>query len=131
MIVVDTSALLAVLLDEPETVRFRDFLADAPRKMVSAVSLLEAGIVMSTRRGPDGLAALADLIEIAEVEVVPFDHAQNQLALAAFQAFGKGRHTARLNICDCAAYALAKGMNAALLFKSNDFAATDITAALP
>jgi ribonuclease VapC len=130
VIVVDTSALLAVLLDEPEKVMFRDFLADAPRKMISAVSLLEAGIVMSTRRGPDGLAALTDLIERAEVEVVPFDHAQSQLALAAFHAYGKGRHAARLNICDCAAYALAKGMNVPLLYKGNDFAATDITAAL-
>jgi ribonuclease VapC len=130
VIVVDTSALLAVLLDEPEKARFRDFLAEAPRKMVSAVNVLEAGIVMSTRRGPDGLAALADLIDRAEIEVVPFDHAQSQLALAAFQAFGKGRHAARLNICDCAAYALAKGTNLPLLYKGNDFAATDITAAL-
>lgn len=127
MIAVDTSALLAILLDEPEKSLFRDALAEAPRKIVSSVSVLEAGIIMSTRRGPNGLAALADLLERAEIDVVQFDYAQSQLALAAFQAYGKGRHPARLNIRDCAANALAKGMNAPLLFKGEDFAETDIT----
>jgi ribonuclease VapC len=126
VIVVDTSALLAVLLDEPEKASFRDLLASDVHKMVSAVNVLEAGIVMSVRRGPDGLAALSELLGTAEIEVVPFDQGQSDLALRAFRAFGKGRHTARLNICDCAAYALAKRMNAPLLYKSNDFTATDV-----
>ena len=130
MIVVDTSALLAILLDEPEKSLFRDVLAEAPRKAVSSVSVLEAGIVMSTRRGADGLAALAELLDRAEVEAVPFDHAQSQLALMAFETYGKGRHPARLNICYCAVYALAKAMNASLLFKGSDFAATDIAPAV-
>lgn len=126
MIVVDTSALLAILLDEPERPQFREVLAKEPRKSVSSVSVLEAGIVISTRRGPDGLAALADLLDRAEIVIAPFDRAQTQLAITAFETYGKGRHPARLNICDCAAYALAKAMNAPLLFKGNDFAATDI-----
>ena len=130
MIVVDTSALLAVLLDEPEKVGFRDILANAPRKAISTVSMLEAGILMTARRGDAGRAALSELVDRAEIEVVPFDQAQCQLALAAFETYGKGRHAARLNICDCAAYALAKGMNAPLLYKGADFAATDIAAAV-
>lgn len=130
MIVVDTSALMAILLDEPEKLRFRDILANAPRKAISAVSMLEAGILMTARRGDDGRAALSDLVDRADIEVVPFDHAQCQLALAAFESYGKGRHAARLNMGDCASYALAKGMNAPLLYKGSDFAATDITAAV-
>jgi ribonuclease VapC len=130
VIVVDTSALLAILLDEPEQLLFRDKLAEPTRKMISAVSVLEAGIVIAARRGDDGLAALTDLIEGAEIEVVPFDQAQARLALNAFRAYGKGLHPARLNICDCAAYALAKGMSAPLLFKGDDFAATDVAVAV-
>jgi ribonuclease VapC len=129
VIAVDTSALLAILLDEPDKHTFRDILAEAPRKMVSAVSVLEAGIIITTRRGPKSLEALSELLERAEIEVVPFDSAQALLALDAFHAYGKGRHAAALNICDCAAYALAKGINVPLLYKGNDFAATDIAAA--
>ena len=127
---VDTSALMAILLDEPEKALFRDILAEAPRKIISAVNVLEAGIVITTRHGDDGIDVLTDLLDHAEIEVVPFDKAQSQLAFAAFQTYGKGRHPARLNICDCAAYALAKGMDVPLLFKGHDFAATDIIAAV-
>lgn len=129
MIAVDTSALLTILLAEPEMPAFRDILAEAPRKVVSSVSLLEAAIVMLSRRGDAGKAALDELVEDAELEVIPFDVAQHILAVRAFETYGKGRHPARLNICDCIAYALAKGMNAPLLFKGNDFAATDLIAA--
>ena len=130
MIVVDTSALMAILLNEPESSQFRDALAEAPRKIISAVNVLEAGIVITARHGSDGADALTDLLERAEIKVVPFDQAQSRLAFPAFQAYGKGRHPARLNICDCAAYALAKELDAPLLFKGNDFAGTDIAPAM-
>lgn len=131
MIAVDTSALLAILLAEPEMAAFRDILAEAPRKVVSSVSLPDAAIVMLSRRGDAGKAALDELVEDAELEVIPFDVAQYDLAVRAFEAYGKGLHSARLNICDCIAYALAKGMNAPLLFKGNDFSATDVIATYP
>jgi ribonuclease VapC len=131
VIVVDTSALLAILFDEPEAHAYRDYLAHAPQKAASSVSLLEAGIVVSARLGPSGLDALAKLVEDADIEIVSFDRDQSEQAIQAFQLYGKGRHRAQLNICDCAAYALAKGLNAPLLYKGNDFAATDIVTALP
>jgi ribonuclease VapC len=126
VIVVDTSALLAILLGEPEMTTFRDILAEAQRKFVSSVSLLETGIVITDRRGAAGVTALKDFVEQAEIEIIAFDHLQYELAIPAFQTFGKGRHVARLNICDCASYALAKSIGIPLLFKGNDFSATDI-----
>jgi len=85
---------------------------------------------MATRLGSHGVAALAELLDRAEVEAAPFEHAQSQIALLAYERYGKSRHPARLNICDCAFFALAKAMNAPFLFKGHDFAATDIAAAV-
>jgi ribonuclease VapC len=132
MIVIDTSALIAILQNEPERAEFAALIARAERRLVSAVTLLEAGMVARSRRGEAGLTALDDIVSDAELEVVPFDDQQRQLAIAAFNQYGKGIHpSARLNLGDCAVYALAKGMNAPLLFKGNDFIATDLVAARP
>ena len=87
-------------------------------------------MVLRARRGPAGIAELADLVEAMAIEVVPFDAAQADGALQAFAVYGKSQHPkARLNLGDCATYALAKAMSAPLLFKGNDFSATDIVSA--
>jgi ribonuclease VapC len=130
VIVVDTSALLAILNKEPERDRFLDVLANDDHVMVSALTRYEALLIAGTRRGPDNLGDLAEILEAAEAEIVPFDADQAHAAQAVYMRYGKGIHpTARLNLCDCVAYALAKRMDAPLLFKGDDFAATDIAAA--
>lgn len=130
LIVVDTSALLAIMLDEPERAEFLAAVRAAERALISAVAVLEAGIVLRFRRGPTGPEDVLDIVSSMGIEIIPFDAPAATLALDAFGRYGKGLHsTARLNFGDCAAYALAKGMNAPLLFKGNDFAATDIISA--
>ena len=122
--------VLAILNSEPERDRFLDVLANDERVMVSAVTLYETMLIAGVRRGPDNLADLAQMLETAEVEIVPFDADQAEAAQAAYMHYGKGLHpTARLNLCDCVAYALAKNLGVPLLFKGDDFTATDIAAA--
>ncbi len=129
MIVVDTSAIIAIIQAEPECAHFLEKIRSADRAFISAVSMLEAGIILRARRGPAGVAELAELIEALAIEIVPFDASQADGALQAFSLYGKSLHPqARLNLGDCATYALAKAMSAPLLFKGNDFTATDITA---
>lgn len=131
VIVVDTSALLAIIQKEPECDAFLDAIRAAERVFVSALTILEAGMVLHGRRGVAGIDDLVGLIEGMGIDTVAFDTATAQGALDAFRIYGKGIHPqARLNLGDCAVYALAKGMNAPLLFKGHDFAATDIVAAL-
>jgi ribonuclease VapC len=130
VIAVDTSALLAIIQKEPECERFLQLIRAADRVFVCSVSVLEAGMVLHSRRGVDGTDDLFDLIDGMGIDIVPFDTHLTSAAIDAFARYGKGVHAAaRLNLCDCAAYALAKGMNAPLLFKGNDFTATDIAAA--
>jgi ribonuclease VapC len=94
--------------------------------------LLETRIVLFARGGPSAVATLDELIESAGIAVIPFDGPLAAAAFNAFKRYGKGQgHKAQLNIVDCAAYALAKARNLPLLFKGNDFAATDIASALP
>ncbi len=132
MIAVDTSALLAIIQGEPEGSGFLDSIRNADRVVVSAVSLLEAGIVLRARRGVDGIAEITGLIAALSIDVVPFDANLAAAARDAFGRYGKGIHArARLNMGDCATYALAKAMNAPLFFKGLDFAATDLVAAAP
>jgi ribonuclease VapC len=100
------------------------------RRLVSAVTLYETSIVMLARAGADGVADLNELLQEISAEIIPFDHAQATAALAAYGRYGKGfDRNARLNLGDCASYALAKGLNAPLLFKGTDFAATDVIVA--
>jgi ribonuclease VapC len=127
MIVVDSSALIAILEEEPEAERFLTLLRDTTRRIASAVTIYETGVVMGTRRGRKSEAELMALIEQLGIEIVPFAEPQIAAALEAYGRYGKGIHPkARLNLGDCVAYALAKTMNAPLLFKGNDFAATDV-----
>jgi ribonuclease VapC len=121
MIVIDTSALVAILNHEPERTAFFEIIA---------VTYQEAGQVLLSRRGVNGLYDLDDFLAFIKAEIIPHDARLAHFAILAFQRYGKGIDPkARLNFCDCAAYALAKALNAPLLFKGNDFAATDVIAA--
>ncbi|MGH2945008.1 MAG: type II toxin-antitoxin system VapC family toxin [Solirubrobacteraceae bacterium] len=127
--VVDTSALLAVLLVEPECDPFAELMADADDPLISSATLLEASIVMQARTGDGGIADLDELLAAAAVRCVAVDLAQALLARNAFARFGKGRAPAGLNYGDCFSYALAKATDRPLLFKGSDFSQTDITPA--
>ncbi len=127
--VIDTSALIAILLNEPETVHFATAIAEAPSRLVSAVSALEAAIVIEVKKGSVGSQLLDDLLAAMQVNIASFDESQFRLAREAFAKFGKGRHPASLNFGDCCAYALALKTGEPLLFKGQDFSATDITVA--
>ena len=129
MIVLDTSAVLAILGDEPESREFPLAMEKASRCLISAVSYVEASIVLGTRIGPDGLRDLDLLLLKAGVRIEPVDEEQAKIARAAFGRFGKGRHRAGLNFGDCFSYALAKTRDLPLLFKGNDFGLTDIESA--
>jgi ribonuclease VapC len=124
--VIDSSALLAVLFAEPGAERLLDAFASAERKIMSAVNRLEAEIVMAARKGDPGSAALARFMAEADIEVIAFDSGQSEIALDAWRRFGKGRHPAALNMGDCAAYALARLTGQALLCTGEDFARTDL-----
>lgn len=124
--VVDTSAVLAILLEEPEAAEYAQCIEDDPTPLISAASVLEAGIVLMSRYGPEARDDLQDFLEQAGLQVEPVTAAQIVLALDAYQQFGKGRHQASLNFGDCFAYALAKATDQPLLFKGNDFSQTDI-----
>lgn len=124
--VVDTSALLSVLLMERHAVSVaRAIEADSVR-LLSAVSYLEGAIVVAHRAGPAGLAEYDHLVRRAITDIVAFDADQSIVARDAHDRFGKGRHPARLNFGDCCAYALARTAGEPLLFIGNDFARTDI-----
>ncbi|WP_448190683.1 type II toxin-antitoxin system VapC family toxin [Azospirillum sp. sgz301742] len=130
MIVIDTSALIAILKKEPGFEQFEDAISDAKACFVCAVSVLEAALVI-TGRGPAEFGqALDTILRDMKIEIVPFDAGLTAHARDAFIRFGKGRHPAGLNMGDCASYALAKANDLPLLFKGNDFSQTDITSAL-
>ncbi len=123
--VVDSSAIAAVLFDESDNDPYIEALASRERKFMSAVNRLEAGIVVESRKGETGASALASLMANAEIEVLPFDASQAEVALSAWRRYGKGKHPAGLNLGDCAAYALAITLDQRLLFKGDDFTKTD------
>jgi ribonuclease VapC len=129
LIVVDSSAIVAILAKEPEGPDFVSAIRRADQAAVSAVNVLETGMVLRARSGTEGVGDFFDLLAALDVVVAPFGVDDCHLALAAFHRFGKGIHPkARLNLGDCAAYALAKRLNAPLLFKGDDFTHTDIEA---
>ena len=130
MIVVDASAVVAILLSEPEARLFADVISDAEDVRISAVTVLEASMVMETRAPNWGQQAVDRLIADSNMEIVPFTAEQMRIARAAWLRYGRRRHRAALNFGDCCCYALAKEMNAGLLYKGLDFAQTDIASAL-
>jgi ribonuclease VapC len=124
--VIDTSAIVAILLNEPERDSFRSAIENASRRpLLSSMTLLEASLVVGGQRGVRMLAVLDALVE-ETMDVIALDEATVRVARDAFMRYGKGRHPAGLNFGDCASYALAKTRGRRLLFKGNDFAQTDI-----
>lgn len=129
MIVLDSSALVAILKAEPEADEFQRIIA-ANSCLLSAVSHLETSqVLISVQNTVAGADRLEGLLTSAGIQIVAFDQAQAVLARDAFVRFGKGRHPAKLNLGDCAAYALAMSRGLPLLFKGADFALTDVTPA--
>jgi len=124
--VVDTSALVAILLNELDAEILSATLAATSPRIISALSVLEASIVIESKKGEAGLALLDELLTAAQFEVASFDDMHLRIAREAYRRYGKGRHPAGLNFGDCCAYALARARNDTLLFKGNDFAQTDI-----
>lgn len=127
--VIDTSALIAILLDEPERRAFNEKIEADPRRLISAVSFVEASLVIETRVGEAGGRELDLFLHRAGVETVAVDGDQAEIARRAFRRYGRGRHPAGLNFGDCFAYALMKATGEPLLFKGDDFGRTDIVAA--
>jgi len=128
--VIDTSAMIAILFGEPETGLFVRALVDDPKKMISAFNALESAIVIEARKGEAGGRELDLLLHRARIEIIALNSNQVELALAAWRKYGKGNHPAGLNIGDCCAYALAKYSGEPLLFKGNDFSQTNIRAVI-
>jgi ribonuclease VapC len=129
--IVGASALLAILLREPEKEAFERAIDLAERRLISAVNVHEAATVLRFRSGSTALKQLWPLLISYRFEVIAFDRAQAREASAAFDRYGKSINSkARLNLCDCAAYTLAKRMKAPLLFKGNDFTHTDLQSCL-
>jgi ribonuclease VapC len=124
--VLDTSALLALLLDEPEAEGFRAAVEEDTTRLVSAATLLETALVIEARKGEPGGRELDSLIHKADVVVVPVDAEHVSEARRAYRRFGRGRHAAGLNFGDVFAYALARTSGEALLFKGDDFTKTDV-----
>jgi ribonuclease VapC len=129
--IIDTSALLAILRDEPEARAYAAAIVDAPVRRLSAANFLETALVIDASRDPIASRRLDDLLHVAGIVIEPVTAEQARLGRAAYRDFGKGsRHPAQLDFGDCFAYALAKVTGEPLLFKGNDFAQTDVTPAL-
>jgi ribonuclease VapC len=125
VIVVDTSAIISIDLREPSAASLIARLLSRTPRFLPATAVLEATMVLS-RAQQDPKAAVEEYIATMALSVVPIDEPIVAAAQEAFRRFGKGRHPARLNLCDCFSYATAKVMNAPLLFVGNDFSQTDI-----
>jgi ribonuclease VapC len=127
--IIDTSALVALLDQESEAERIALALASSSERILSAANLVEIGIVMQARRGDDGVRDLDLLLAKLKVDIaaVTADHAD--IARKAFRRYGRGRHAVNLNFGDCFAYALAKEKSVPLLFKGDDFGRTDVLVA--
>lgn len=124
-LVVDTSAIVAIVMQEPEAERLIAALAAARTRVMTGINLLEAQIVLTIGKAMSD-RTVNDFIVREDIEIVPFDQPLADLAFDAYARFGKGRHAARLNMGDCAAYALARQRGWPLLYKGDDFALTDI-----
>lgn len=124
--VIDTSALIAILGNEAEAAQLAEAIEADPVRLISAASLLECAIVIEARYGQAGGDKLDQLLQVAQIKTEPVTVEQVAAARLAFRTFGKGRHPAALNFGDCFAYALAKVREEPLLFKGDDFSQTDI-----
>ncbi|MGH3320284.1 MAG: type II toxin-antitoxin system VapC family toxin [Streptosporangiaceae bacterium] len=129
--ILDSSALIVILRDEPEAAAFATAIEAADERRISAANFLEAAVVIDDSRDPVATRRFDQLISEAEVTVAPVTEGQARIARAAYADFGKGSgHPAGLNFGDCFAYALARDKNEPLLFKGSDFIHTDVVPAL-
>ena len=129
--IIDTSAILAILLGEPDATHYEDAIAAAWPRRMSAVALLEAAMVVEGRGDAAAGQALDAMLEKASVELVAVTAEHAAAARRAWRRFGKGNHPAALNFGDCFAYALAEMTGEPLLFKGSDFSRTDVNVAMP
>ena len=128
--IIDTSAIMAILRDEPDAPELGEALTQAASVSISAATLVEACMVAEGRAGPPVRDRLDRLLAEGRVQVVPFTAEHAAVAADGWRRFGKGRHPAGLNLGDCFAYALAQSRNEPLLFTGADFSLTDVKAAL-
>ncbi|MHC2419991.1 ribonuclease VapC [Sinorhizobium meliloti] len=124
--IVDTSALVAILYREPQAASFVNYIHDADTTRISVANYVELSMVVESQLGPDGMRQAEAFSRRAGIIVEPVTLEHGELARQAFLDFGKGRHKAGLNFGDCFAYALAKASGEPLLFKGNDFSQTDV-----
>jgi ribonuclease VapC len=129
-VIVDSSALLAVILKEADEPRYSAALIDAPVLRISAANWVETAIIVGSRKYPGASIRFEDLFDVLRLKVEPVTIEDAQRACTAYSDYGRGHHPARLNYGDCFAYALAKRHGEPLLFKGNDFAQTDVEPAL-
>jgi ribonuclease VapC len=129
-VILDSSAILAIVLREPDRFRLVDAMLETVPRRMSVANWLEATMVVDRRGGALSISRFEDFLRNAEIELIPVSVSQATLARRAWRTFGRGVHPARLNYGDCFAYALAKETREPLLFKGNDFAQTDIEPAL-
>jgi ribonuclease VapC len=124
-VVIDSSALVAIILDEPERVQFSELVLERSC-LIGAPTLLETSMVLRDRKGPSTTPELRKTLRMLRITVEPFRPDDCAVAFTAFLRYGKGRHRARLNFGDCMAYAIAKTRRRKLLYKGDDFSHTDI-----
>jgi ribonuclease VapC len=130
--IIDTSAIVAILRNESDAAFFARAIADASNRRVSSVNYVEAAVVIDASGDPIASRRVDDFFKAARISIEAITQTHAQIARDAYRDFGKGSgHPAKLNFSDCFAYALAKDMNEPLLFKGNDFAHTDITSVSP
>jgi ribonuclease VapC len=129
--VIDSSAIFAILQNEPERHAFNVTIAAADQRSLSAASLVELSIVIGARYGADAQIDLDAFLNTAQIEIISINRGKAELARLAFTQFGKGRHRAALNFGDCFSYALAKWLDQPLLFKGDDFSHTNLLLATP
>ena len=127
--IIDSSAVVAILTSESDADSLEDALIESPVRRISAVTYVEASIVMDSRNRPTTSHALDNFLQISQIGIEPVTVQQARLARQAYCDFGKGRHRAGLNFGDCFAYALAKEKREPLLFKGDDFRRTDVEVA--
>jgi ribonuclease VapC len=125
-VIVDTSAILAILLSEQEADEFTEYLLKEGHCRISAVSFVEASIIAESRGGDGSVRQLDALLRKVGIAIEPVTEEHALAARQAFSDYGKGRHSAGLNLGDCFSYALAKVANEPLLYKGNDFRKTDV-----
>ncbi len=127
--VIDTSAIMAILFGEPDAIRIIDAIEQDPNRLIGAPTLVEAGAVMLGRKGPGGVVALDALIQRMDIAVEPFSSGAADFARSAYARFGKGVGTpAVLNYGDCLSYGVSQALGQPLLFKGKDFSETDVGA---